>query len=120
MILTFFYFISRTQCKKNNIIHKTKTICLLFVSYCPNKSSYLLHYAEACNEFAGHISAAWRQWAKELFLKKYQKWRAIGNTVSDLTGARFELQTSRSRSKLVTAQPTGVVVNNFLLTIIFK
>ena len=51
-----------------------------------------------------------------------QKWQAIGNTVSDLTGPRFEPQTSRSRGERVTAQPTGIVVNNFLLTtgIIFK
>ena len=36
-----------------------------------------------------------------------QRWRAVGNTVSDLTGPRFELQASRSRDERVTAQPIG-------------
>ena len=36
-----------------------------------------------------------------------QRWRAVGNTVSDLTGPRFEPQTSRSREERVTARPTG-------------
>ena len=39
--------------------------------------------------------------------EKSQQWRAVGNTVSDLTGPRFEPYTSRSRDKHVTAQPTG-------------
>ena len=36
-----------------------------------------------------------------------QRWRAVGNTVFDLTGPRFEPQTSRSRDERVTARPTG-------------
>ena len=35
------------------------------------------------------------------------RWRAVGNTVSDLTGPRFEPQTSRSRNKRVTARPVS-------------
>ena len=35
-----------------------------------------------------------------------QRWQVIGNTVSDLTGPRFELQTYHSRDECVTAQPT--------------
>ena len=31
-----------------------------------------------------------------------QRWRAVDNTVSDLTGPRFEPQTSRSRDERVT------------------
>ena len=31
-----------------------------------------------------------------------QRWRAVGNTVSDLTGPRFEPLTSRSRDERVT------------------
>ena len=34
------------------------------------------------------------------------RWRAIGKTVFDLTGPRFESQTSCSRDEGVTAQPT--------------
>ena len=36
------------------------------------------------------------------------RWRAVGNTVSDLTGPRFETQTSRSRDECVTARPTDM------------
>ena len=32
--------------------------------------------------------------------------RAVGNAVSDLTGLRFEPQTSRSRDERVTVRPT--------------
>ena len=35
-----------------------------------------------------------------------QRWRAVGNTVSDLAGPRFEPQTSRSRSERATARLT--------------
>ena len=34
------------------------------------------------------------------------RWRAVGNTVSDLTGTRFEPQISRSRDEHVTARLT--------------
>ena len=36
-----------------------------------------------------------------------QRWRAFGNTVSDLTGPRFETQTSCFRDERVSARPTG-------------
>ena len=35
-----------------------------------------------------------------------QRWKDVGNTVSDLTSLRFEHQTSRSRDERVTARPT--------------
>ena len=41
-----------------------------------------------------------------------QRWRAVGSTVSDLTGPRFEPQTSRSRDECVTARPTGRYIAN--------
>ena len=41
------------------------------------------------------------------FEEKSQRWRAVGNIVSDLTGPRFEPPTYRSRDKRVTARPTG-------------
>ena len=41
------------------------------------------------------------------FEEMLQRWRAVGNIVSDLTGPRFELPTSRSKDKRGTAQPTG-------------
>ena len=36
-----------------------------------------------------------------------QRWKAVGNTVFDLTSPRFEPQTSRSRNKCVTARPSS-------------
>ena len=36
-----------------------------------------------------------------------QRWRTVGNTVSDLTSQRFEPQTFRSKDERVTARPTG-------------
>ena len=36
-----------------------------------------------------------------------QRWRAVGNTLFDLTGPRFEPQTSCSRDERVTARPTA-------------
>ena len=41
------------------------------------------------------------------FEKMSQRWRAVGNTVSDLTGPRFGPQTSRSKDERVTARPTN-------------
>ena len=37
-----------------------------------------------------------------------QWWRAVGNTVSDLTGQRYEPQTSRSRDDRAAARPTEI------------
>ena len=36
-----------------------------------------------------------------------QRWRAIGNTVSDLTGPRFELETTHCREERTIARPAG-------------
>ena len=72
-----------------------------------NLSLYSLDYAEACNELAGPISASLRPGNTAPFEEMSQRWRAVGNTVSDLTGPRFEPQTSRSRDERVTARPTG-------------
>ena len=43
--------------------------------------------------------------ATQLHLKKCR--RGVGNTVSDLTGPRFEPQTSRSRDEHTTTSSTG-------------
>ena len=44
--------------------------------------------------------------ATQVFEEMPQRWRAIINSVSDLSGSRFELQTSRSREDRVTARQT--------------
>ena len=41
------------------------------------------------------------------FQDMLQRWQAVGKTVSDLTGPRFEPPTSRSRDERITARPTG-------------
>ena len=66
----------------------------------------LVYYAEACNELAEPISASLRPGNTAPFKEISQRWQAVGNTVSDLTGPRFEPQTSRSRDERVTARPT--------------
>ena len=48
-----------------------------------------------------------------LFEEMPQQWRVNSNTLSDLNGPIFEPQTSCSIDERITAQPTGVVVNNF-------
>ena len=78
-----------------------------------NLSLYSLDYAEACNELAGPISASLRPGNTAPFEEMSQRWRAVGNTVSDLTGLRFEPQTSRSRDERVTARPTARFALNF-------
>ena len=54
-----------------------------------NLSLYSLYYAEACNEFAGPISVSLRPGNTTPFEEMSQRWRAVGNTVSNLTGQRF-------------------------------
>ena len=66
-----------------------------------------MHYAEACNELAGLISASLRPGNRVLFKDMLQRWRAVGNTVSGLTSPRFEPQTSRFKNEPITARPTG-------------
>ena len=46
------------------------------------------------------MSALLRPGNKALFEAMLQRWQVIGNTVSDLTGPRFDLQTSRSTELL--------------------
>ena len=78
-------------------------------------SLYLPDYTKACNKWAGPISASLRPCNTTPFEEMSQRWRAFGNTVSDLTGLRFEPQTSCFRDERVTARPTGRFVNYILL-----
>ena len=63
--------------------------------------------AEACCELAEPISASLRPGSTASFEEMLQRWRAVGNTVFDLTGPRFQPQTSRLRDKRTSARPTG-------------
>ena len=78
-----------------------------------NLSLNSLYYALACNELAKPISAPLRPGNTAPFEEMSQRWRAVGNTVSDLTGPRFEPQTSRSRDKRVTARPSDQYLKSF-------
>ena len=66
---------------------------------------YSLHYAKACNELARPISASLRPRNTAPFEEMLQRWRSVGNTVSDLTGPRFEPLISSSRDERITARP---------------
>ena len=66
-----------------------------------NLSLYFLYYDEACNQFAEPISASLRPGNTASFEEMSEWWRAVGNTLSDLTGPRFEPQTSYSRDERV-------------------
>ena len=70
-------------------------------------SLYLLYYTKACHELAGPIFASLRLSNTAFFEEMLQWWRAVGNTVSYLTGPRFEPLTSCSRDKRVAIRPRG-------------
>ena len=72
-----------------------------------NFSLYSLYHAEACNEFAVSISASLRPDNTATFEERSQRWRAVGNSVFDLTGPRFKPTTSGFRDERVTARPPG-------------
>ena len=54
---------------------------------------------------AGPISESLRRGNTASFEEILNRWRTVGNTLSDLTGLRLEPQTSRSKDERVTARP---------------
>ena len=54
------------------------------------------------------------------FEEMSQRWRDVGNTVFDLTGPRFEPQTSRSRDERVTARSIGRQTHKQKLAMVTK
>ena len=62
-----------------------------------NFSLHSLYYAKAYNNLAKPISASLHPSNTALFKDMSQQWRAVGNSVFDLTGLRFESQISRQR-----------------------
>ena len=86
------------------------------------KIKYLLYsllHAEACNEYAGAISASLRLGNTSPFKEMLQQRQAVGNTASDLTGPRFEPQTFRSREERDTYRPPVRCPTRIELGIIF-
>ena len=96
------FFCNINTKKKQNVILSDSTF-----KFKSNLSLYSLYYAEACSKSAWPISASLHPGNTASFEKMLLWWRAVGSTVSDLTGPRFACQTSRSRDELVTARPTG-------------
>ena len=67
---------------------------------------YLLYYAEAFNNFFwAHPRVIAPTGNTAPFEEMLQRWQAVGNTVSNLTGPRFEPRTSRFRDERVTDRP---------------
>ena len=68
--------------------------CLLFLLNAKYQKSNLLlcslSYAETCNKLAKSLSASLRPGNTASFNEMSQQWRAVGNTVFDLTDRRFE------------------------------
>ena len=85
---------------------------------CISPKAYSLYYAEACNKFAGPISASLRpgSTALETILLR---WQAVGSNVSDLTCPRFEPETYRSKDELVPARPNKCSVGIFYFFVMF-
>ena len=82
-----------------------------------NLALYLLCYAEACNKFAGPISMSLRPGNTDSFEEMSQRWRAVGNTVTDLTGPSFELQTSRPRNNTLPLDQPSRLLQSILLIV---
>ena len=61
---------------------------------------------QACNEFVGPISTPLHSGNTALLEEMSQRWRAVGNIVTDLTDPKIEPQISRSRDEQLTARPT--------------
>ena len=57
-----------------------------------------------------YIFASLRPGSTAPFEEISQRERAVGNTLSDLTGPRFEPHTSHSRDERVTARPTDRII----------
>ena len=48
-----------------------------------------------------------------------QRWRRVGNTASDLSGQRFELQTSSLSDERVTVRPTVLIAKCLAVQLLF-
>ena len=67
-----------------------------------NQSNFSLHslfYAEACSEITGPISKFLCPGHTSSFEEMSQRWQALGNTVSALTGPRFNLSPPAPETK---------------------
>ena len=69
-----------------------------------NLSLNSIYYAVVCNDFAGPISASLRP-GNTAFFEEILWLQAVGNTVSNLTGPKFEPPNSRSKNEHLSALP---------------
>ena len=108
-IPNLFFKLLQIKYTKLPIFLKKLKVCLMYgssYSLTIKSSLYSLHYAKICNKFARPLSASLIQGNTAPFEEMILRWRAIGNTLHNLTSQRFELQTFRSRDKCVTVRPT--------------
>ena len=61
-------------------------------------SSYSRYYTEACNKWWIHLCGLAP--GQHSFEETSQRWRAVGDTVPDLTGLRIEILTSRTEKDI--------------------
>ena len=110
-------------CKYFSVIINNKLNFKAFINYVKSKiaksvgilsikSNQIFHYTrcntpERVTSWRGPSPRHLRPGNTAPFEEMSQRWRAVGNTMSDLTGPRFEHQTSRSKDKRVTVRPTG-------------
>ena len=59
----------------------------------------LLYHVEGCSEFVGPTFSSMHPGITVPSQEMSQRWRAVHNTVPDLTGQRFEPQTSSLQTK---------------------
>ena len=77
----------------------------LFFKITSKLSFHSPYYAKACNEFVLRVIAPLQHSSFRRNVAAVAI--AVGNTVSDLTGSRFESETIRFRDERVTARPAN-------------
>ena len=101
LILNVFVYFFPTTCAHHSFINALAKMLLKFKS---NLSLYSLYYTETCNEFAGAILRVIAPGQHSSFEEMSLGWWAVRNSVSDLTGRRFESQTFRCRDERAIAR----------------
>ena len=108
------------QRKKLSVFQAQDKISFVLYQITSNLSLYSRYYAKACYKLATPKFASLRPGNTAPLEETLHRWRAVGNTVSDLTGPRFEPQNPSSGGERVTAQPTDWFYKTSIFEISFK
>ena len=108
------HYCAAKRLHKDNSTHM-KVNYVFFTSYAKTNKNQLFHYTRCITPKRATIlrGSSPRQCARATQILS-QQWLAVGSTVFDLTGPRFEPQTSRSRDERVTARPNELQINKLL------